>query len=579
MRRWIQRVLPLLIIVFLVSVMSAHAAPTSRKKKRDQQTTSSRGTERPEQKQPSLDNATDPELLKHRVYPSEEAVAWFRKRVDEAPADAERRGDLALALYKLSRYKDALEEAERVLATEPKQVRALLTAALVNQELGYHGQALALQKRLLEVDLKEFGDYYVEPQFIRLAIAWSHLRLGQADEADDQLESILHDQGPPLPLTLYLIERFHIRSGHATRAVELYRSILDRDTTEVNAQLAMGRLLLDAGQPASAEVFLDRAVRLDPGLKTHFYRYICRTRLGRPDDAEEDLQALFAVDAVAEEKREIYSKRIVPFPGSMALQASAHLAAGDWAGYHAMQRQLLEDDEDDPAIPFLKEEMFAESWDEACLRIQLAENPPEESADYLHFVSPLREFFTPTDPAGIMLYDSVAVYLREGRAATALALLEPALAEDSCAPGLVAQGFFAAREEGRWFLAWKLFRRLRDKVHQAASGEEADHYGPLAALLDAVDSFIRYDWMESVSWYDFAGDVRFEDAWTALGTRIAATDSLTTRTFLRIARITLSTNFLRYDRVREDLDACLQDDPQFFLARYLFDRFGRFMEF
>lgn len=571
MGRWTGRVLPLtLAIIFVLSLAASAARPDRRPGRRDAEQKNGKTETR---------NLTDPQVLYHRVHPGNEAVNWFRTRLAEKPDDAARQGDLAMALFKVCRHTEALIEAEAALARNPHQPWALLTAILVCQTQGRHERALGYQQRMLKLDLREFGDFYLDPSFIRLAIAWSQLQLGRAGLAEEELQTILAGSRPPSPLTLHLIERFHVRAGQRTRAVELYQGILDRDTREVNAWLALGRLELEAGRPASAEILLDRAVALDPrSLKPRFYRFLARVHPGEWNGEDEDLETVLAMDPDREEAREIAEGRITPFPGARTLYAAACLAAADWEGYHRVQRQLLAVGEDDAAVPFLKEEIFADAMDETCLRLHRGRMTPAEEVEYRHFVSPLADFLRPTDETELAVYEAVADRLRSGQAAQALKELEAVLEKDTCAPGPVLQGFYAARAECQWYRAWKLFQRFRTQVHAAAAREEADHYSPLVLLLDAVDPYLRADWMKDGSWYEYAGDLPFEEAWEKLGEQIAATDSLTTRTFLRLARMTLAGNFLRYDLTREDFDACLADDPRFFLARFLFDRFGRFME-
>lgn len=75
------------------------------------------------------------------------AVAAYRRLVEESPADASLRSDLAGALGALGRYGEAREQLTRALALDPLNVEALYNRGVIHEKQGHRAEAVDEYRR------------------------------------------------------------------------------------------------------------------------------------------------------------------------------------------------------------------------------------------------------------------------------------------------------------------------------------------------------------------------------------------------------------------------------------------------
>jgi tetratricopeptide (TPR) repeat protein len=250
----------------------------------------------------------------------QEALAYFRRALDEAPDDPWRRLDVAECLCALQRF----DEAGAVLA------------GLAQDQPDFH-QA----KRVL--GLVALGQ-------------------GRFDVAAAQFEEVLrHD--PDDLWNLNDLARALNLCGRSREAQSRYRSILDQDPRFAPAVVGLCHICLDLQEDDGAAALLAQALDLDPDdPNIRFEMALACVRLGRAGQGANIFHRL----SLSPEQEAWLKPRFVD---ALRRQAQKARAAGDFAGAAAAARELAQIDPQDVEIRLERAQDLANAReiDAACL--------------------------------------------------------------------------------------------------------------------------------------------------------------------------------------------------------------------
>lgn len=245
----------------------------------------------------------------------EEALAAYRQILEADPGDALALRRMGAELMTMSRWKEALEVAERLADTPEGEVEGLAMIGAIHHHADHFEEAAAAYAKVLEVD----------PDLTRLPasrdfrlIFWGQLghdliRAGRPEEARRHLERALGEWDHP-GLVLLLGRAYH-RLGDLDEAERVWRKALAMDPRLGGAWLELGRLILarpGAEAPSEALPYLERAEALDPtSFEPSYSLALAYRRLGRPEDAKRALA-----------RSEAIRRRHPPPPSGMGAHAS-----------------------------------------------------------------------------------------------------------------------------------------------------------------------------------------------------------------------------------------------------------------
>jgi tetratricopeptide (TPR) repeat protein len=198
------------------------------------------------EKLPQLDAGNFDESIRIRVREAYE-------RVEAAPDDAARNGDLAMLLQAHSQFESAEAFYRRAQRQAPSALNWTYYLGVVQQRQGKHEDAAANFRAALRTD-PSYGP-------ARLRLAESLLALRQLDEAG-----------------------------------ELYESVVERNPDIAEAHYGLGRVLAAKGDAAAAVKPLERACELGPRYgAAHYALALAYRDLGKSEKAEQHL-ALYEQD-------------------------------------------------------------------------------------------------------------------------------------------------------------------------------------------------------------------------------------------------------------------------------------------
>lgn len=113
----------------------------------------------------------------------EESLAAFKECVSLEPENLHHRIEYGVALYKLGRLDESLEELDRVLSKDSGHILALNNKARILIDRGDSSGALSLYKKILQIDPRHLRTWVKAAQLM--------LSLGRYDKADGCIEEAL----------------------------------------------------------------------------------------------------------------------------------------------------------------------------------------------------------------------------------------------------------------------------------------------------------------------------------------------------------------------------------------------------
>ncbi|MSS71180.1 MAG: tetratricopeptide repeat protein [Candidatus Latescibacteria bacterium] len=154
-----------------------------------------------------------------------EAVKRFRKALDRDPKMADARYQLALVLYSL-RQRNAEEEMERVVETDPDYVEAYVALSRWAEQRSDRDEAMSWCERGLKVKPDDPG--------LRIRKAELQVAAGDQDVAVEELISLLKLR-PHEVRALPIIAQAHLAKGRLGASEEAFHAYLDRVSPQERA--------------------------------------------------------------------------------------------------------------------------------------------------------------------------------------------------------------------------------------------------------------------------------------------------------------------------------------------------------
>lgn len=219
------------------------------------------------------------------------AIAAYREALADDPDDVRSRFNLAAAHDEQGQvlrdagdadaaraaFAIAEREYQRVLAREPRNVRAEVNLAALEHE---RGETAAAQSRLLAAIAA-----HDELALPRTALALRLLANGEADAARQHLEAALQREPTDLGANL-LLGRLHAEQGRLDAARQVLQAALRSEPHDPGALLALARVEMDAGRAGEAITRIDQVLLQDGGnLDAHLLAADVHERQGALEDA------------------------------------------------------------------------------------------------------------------------------------------------------------------------------------------------------------------------------------------------------------------------------------------------------
>lgn len=192
-----------------------------------------------------------------------EAEEAYRQILLRRPEDPLALRRLGAELITMTRWREALEVAERLARTPDGEVDGLAMIGAI-QHHDDKAMAAAAYKRVLQIDPK-LERLPKDRGFRR--VFWTQLTdellsIGQPEEARRFLEQAPpEDRGPNLS---WLLGRVYYQEGNFDQADHHWTEAVQSDEKLIDAWIDLGRLALGRNLPARAVVALERAAALDP---------------------------------------------------------------------------------------------------------------------------------------------------------------------------------------------------------------------------------------------------------------------------------------------------------------------------
>ena len=251
------------------------------------------------------------------------------QRGDERPVEglrrrAERDDDLALVILEVLIQHDldtyqlwrALGELTRYLESRPDDLQALLGRAYVWERFLYFKDALEDYRRAVAA--------HPDDQTARLRLADTSLAVGTPAEAMTQYEW-LESKSPGRAEVRLGLARCRLRLGETDEARRLLDVLLTESPDYGEALWERGQMALEEGQPADAEGWLRRAVRILPhDRRVNHALYRCLIDLNRRPEAEAVNERVAKIDADLRRLDQV-RQEVMKKPGDAALRCEGGL--------------------------------------------------------------------------------------------------------------------------------------------------------------------------------------------------------------------------------------------------------------
>jgi tetratricopeptide (TPR) repeat protein len=238
------------------------------------------------------------------------AEAAFRQALELLPGYAPARAALASALYAQHAFPEALELAQQVYASEPRNTQALATLADAHLSLGHYQEAEQAYQALLQMDT-------TPPVLARL----SHLAelKGDLDEALELMQraagQALNSAGSAESVAWYWLRLgdLYFNTGQMEAAGEHYAAALRLFDRYPLALAGLGRVRAAQGQLGDAIALYEQAVAIMP--QPEFLAALGDLYMltGHPDQAQRQYDTVEFIAQLAEINQVVYNRQLVLF--------------------------------------------------------------------------------------------------------------------------------------------------------------------------------------------------------------------------------------------------------------------------
>lgn len=212
----------------------------------------------------------------------EDAKLSFTRSLEYAPDSPQLYYFRGLCHYRSRQYRLAIGDFTKAVEHDPRLMMAYCERGLCRQSLQQHDQALQDYNTALELS----------PDHVHALIFRSRVlrKLGRPQDAARDWKRVI--EATDLSLTeLTTRARAYTKRGNFKAAREDLEKALAMDRTDPVVYFQMARVLAELGEVAAAIEQLDRVLAIYPRDGTRMDRAVLLARLGRDDEAIEDLES------------------------------------------------------------------------------------------------------------------------------------------------------------------------------------------------------------------------------------------------------------------------------------------------
>ncbi len=224
---------------------------------------------------------------------------------------------LAFGNIQVYRLKEGEACLQRLLELEPENILALHHLGIVYETLHRDDDALPLYERALKIQPENYR--------IRLQLARALLRQKKIAEAVRQFEQILPDHRERA--VLLGLARCRDQQGLPDQARQLLEELIEKHPQDVEALILRGKLDMEAGRKADAEVWFQRAHAAHPNhYEATFQLAQCLLGQGKKKEAEPYQRQVAQIDAYRRQLDKL-RKQSLENPGDLMPRYEAGLLA------------------------------------------------------------------------------------------------------------------------------------------------------------------------------------------------------------------------------------------------------------
>ena len=251
----------------------------------------------------------------------ETALDAASRAVRQNPSDSVPALALADIQQRSKRYDEAIITYRRVLAAEPHQPRAVAGLSFIYLAMGWTIDATDL----LEAALKAHPD----DRPLRSALALASIQHNDFQRAEKLLKGLEREQ-PDDPALWGAMADMYLKASRPADALVIFEKARLSQSSDPRWAVGIAQAQLAMGKAAEAEKVAAEALAAgNETLALRWYRAIALNRLGKPDQALTELEALYSAEPEFEDLRLMLGQALVRAGRKSEGQAmlSAHKAA------------------------------------------------------------------------------------------------------------------------------------------------------------------------------------------------------------------------------------------------------------
>ena len=218
----------------------------------------------------------------------EQAVEWVNKLIALNPKDSETRALLANLYSIMERHGEAIEIYQAILVDDPHNFNVRLLLGGLYARVGNYGKAREVLEKLTELNPDSYAGFYYLAKLYQemrlsdpasaafekaLALNWSPMLAHEAAELNAQekrypeaiaLYGRILEEDPADERARSFLANVYFRQGEVEKALAEMEKMRDISTNPAKIELAIARILLDAGRRPEAVTRLKALLKEDP---------------------------------------------------------------------------------------------------------------------------------------------------------------------------------------------------------------------------------------------------------------------------------------------------------------------------